>query len=265
MNNHQSVERRESKIEGRTDAMWEVSCRGRRLFVLRRAFTLIELLVVIGIIAVLAALILPIAGKVKREAFIHTAQTEMSQIETAIERYKSVYGFYPPDNHNNPANPMFNQLYYELVGTTNVAAPTATPEYAVLGDPSQQLSGGSPGDVSKIFGVAGFMNCDKPGADESATHAQDFLPDLKPTQIAKNITNSSDPNVPFTLLVTSDGGPDPTYRPLGIQDVNPWRYNSSNPTNNPGSYDLYVQLVIAGKTNLVCNWSKQVLINNPLP
>ena len=25
------------------------------------------------------------------------------------------------------------------------------------------------------------------------------------------------------------------------------------------------QLVIGGKTNLICNWSKQVQINNPLP
>ena len=47
--------------------------------------------------------------------------------------------------------------------------------------------------------------------------------------------------------------------------MNPWRYNSSSPTNNPGSYDLWVQLSIGGKTNLICNWSKQVQINNPLP
>ena len=32
-----------------------------------------------------------------------------------------------------------------------------------------------------------------------------------------------------------------------MQDLNPWRYNSSNPTNNPGSYDLWIQLVIARK------------------
>jgi len=48
--------------------------------------------------------------------------------------------------------------------------------------------------------------------------------------------------------------------------VNPWRYNSSNPTNNPGSYELWIQLVFApGKSNLICNWTKQVQINSPLP
>jgi hypothetical protein len=68
-----------------------------------------------------------------------------------------------------------------------------------------------------------------------------------------------------TILITSVGGPDAAYQPLGGVDLNPWRYNSSSPTNNPGSYDLWVQLSIGGKTNLICNWSKQVQINNPLP
>ena len=67
-----------------------------RHLVTRWAFTLIELLTVIAVIAVIAALILPVGGAVRRQAFIHNAQAQMSQLETAIERYKSAYGFYPP-------------------------------------------------------------------------------------------------------------------------------------------------------------------------
>ena len=241
------------------------SCHVSRVTDYVSAFTLIELLVVISIIAVLAALILPVAGQVKRQAILHNAQAEMSQIETAIERYKSAYGFYPPDSTVMMNNTPINQLYYELVGTTNTVAPPANPVYQVLGDPSQQLIGGPGGQVSQVFGVNGFMNCNKFGGDESASHAQDFLPDLKPRQMAENLTNSIAPNVGFTMLVSSAGGPDPGYQPLNVQDANPWRYNSSNPTNNPGSYDLYIQLRIAGKTNLICNWTKQVQLNNPLP
>lgn len=214
-----------------------------------RAFTLIELLIVIGIIALLAALILPVASVVKKKAFIQTTQAQMAQIETAIDRYKSTYGFYPPCN---TVNPMVNPLYFELLGTTNNNG-----TYQTL-DGSATISAAF---VTAAFGgsMGGFMNCDKPNADESSPHGQNFLPDLRPNQIARNITNN---NVAVTLLVASVGGPDPTYQPLGVQDVNPWRYNSSNPTNNPGSYDLWIQLVIAGKTNLICNWSKQVQINN---
>ena len=39
--------------------------------------------------------------------------------------------------------------------------------------------------------------------------------------------------------------------------------STANPTNNPSTYDLYIQLMINGKTNLICNWSKQVQVNNP--
>jgi len=62
------------------------------------------------------------------------------------------------------------------------------------------------------------------------------------------------------------GGPDASYMPLGpgTAGINPFR--SVYPgINHPESYDLYVQLVISGKTNLICNWTKQVIINSPLP
>ena len=105
------------------------------------AFTLIELLTVISIIGVLAALLFPVLKGVKRQQFIRNAQAEMAQLETAIERYKAAYGFYPPDNQLNPANPLIpnplmNQLYFELLGTTNVATPPGSPSYQSLDDPS---------------------------------------------------------------------------------------------------------------------------------
>ena len=75
------------------------------------------------------------------------------------------------------------------------------------------------------------------------------------------------PGVLVKVLTTSVGGPDRGYTPLGAIDLNPWRYvsNSQNATNNPGSYDLWVQLVMGRETNLICNWRKQVQINSPLP
>jgi hypothetical protein len=67
-----------------------------------------------------------------------------------------------------------------------------------------------------------------------------------------------------TLLLGSVGGPDVTYQPFGVPDENPWRYVSPG-VNNPNSYDLWIQLVIGGQTNLICNWNGQVQINSPLP
>jgi hypothetical protein len=149
-----------------------------------------------------------------------------------------------------------NQLYYELVGTTN----NNNVFYQTL-DGSAQIN---VGDMLVAFaGVGGFVNCSKPGGGEDASVARNFLPDLKPTQVWLRYTNA---NVGVNLLIGSVGGPYAQYQPLGQQDLNPWRYNSSSPTNNPGSYELWIQLVFApGQTNLICNWTKQVQINSPLP
>jgi prepilin-type N-terminal cleavage/methylation domain-containing protein len=252
------------EAEGRTEEP------RRRDFVLRRssfdvrAFTIIELLAVITIIGVLSAFLFTALKGIKRQQYIRNAQAEMEQVETAIERYKAAYGFYPPDN---PTNALFNQLYFELLGTTNTAGNSPTPQYRSLDDPTIQLTGGpSPSDVSTIFGASGFMNCSKPGSAEDTRAAQNFLPGLKPGQISPSFTNKEPDG--FKLLITSVGGPDLTYNPLGMTGaagINPWRYNSSNPTNNPGAYDLWVQLSISGRTNLVCNWNRQVRLDSPLP
>jgi prepilin-type N-terminal cleavage/methylation domain-containing protein len=228
------------------------------------AFTLIELLVVITIIGIIAALLLPVIGAVKRNIVIHTAQAEMAQLETAIDRYKSAYGFYPPSPTNPPtlgnSSSLFNQLFYELEGTTGGGI-----SYTNL-DGSDIIKAT---DVPKAFpGIKGFINCTKVGDGEDSPKARNFLPDLKPNRIGRNCTNTFNGTLNdfgVTLIITSVGGPDRTYTPLNGLDLNPWRYNSSSPINNPGSYDLWVQLVIGGRTNLICNWSKQVQINSPLP
>jgi prepilin-type N-terminal cleavage/methylation domain-containing protein len=225
-------------------------------------FTLIELLVVISIIAVLAAFTIPVLSAVKRHQYISQTQAEMAQLETAIDSYKATYGFYPPSNPNYPATPsqaMFSPLYFELLGTT---INSATGNYQTL-DGSAAIST-STNIMMNAFGVSGFVNCTK-GSGEDAAVAKNFLPDLKPKQIGQSITNN---NVPTTLLLGAVGGPDPNYNPFypnpDSSGVNPWRYVCPG-VNNPNSYDLWIQLKISGTTNLVCNWSKQIQLNSPLP
>ena len=116
------------------------------------------------------------------------------------------------------------------------------------------------GEYKLAYGVDGVINVSS-GNGEDAHVAQNFLPGLKPNQYNSFVTNST---VRTTELVTSVGGPDQNYRPLNASGINPFRYVYPG-THNPKSYDLWVQLVIGGKTNLVCNWSDQVQINSPLP
>ena len=225
-----------------------------------RAFTLIELLVVMAIIGALAALLLAVAGPVKTKQKILNTRAEMDQLITAIENYKATYGFYPPSPAVPPAvgNPLTlpNQLYYELAGTVFTNG-----SYTTLDGNPPSLT---PLQIQGAFGVGGFLNCTKGAGGEDATAAHNFLPELRPKQYYL-FTNINTGPQGVNLLVASVGGPDQTYQPVGLPDVNPWRYNSSNPTNNPGGYDLWVQLVIGGKTNLICNWSKQAQLNSPMP
>ena len=207
----------------------------------RRGFTLIELLVVISIIAVLAALIIPVAGSVARSRKIGVVKAEMETIKTALENYKAKYGIYPPA----AANAVTNQLFYELTGTTVNNANFVTLD-GVYFIPTN--------NVSSLFGVGGFINCAK-GSGEDAVSARNFLPGLKATQVATN-------TVGIAYLVTSVGGPDSIpqqYEPLVNVVGNPFRYLYPG-TNNPGSYDLWVDLRFSGKINRVSNWSAQTQI-----
>jgi prepilin-type N-terminal cleavage/methylation domain-containing protein len=61
----------------------------------RRGFTLIELLTVIAIIGIMAGMLFPAINSVRRKSKIATSQSTFSQWCTAVNRYKSVYGFYP--------------------------------------------------------------------------------------------------------------------------------------------------------------------------
>lgn len=219
-------------------------------------FTLIELLTVIAIIAIIASLLFPAFNIVKRKSIINQATSERTALETAIESYHSKYGFYPPGNAN--ANlPLTNQLYYELLGTTVTNGNTFTTL-----DNSSMVSNAPTTVIMNYFGVTGFMNCTR-GSGEDQVSAQNFLPNLKPSQIA---TISGDG---VRVIVTAvDSG---TYAPMsgftqlsGYSKANPWRYVYPG-VNNPSSYDLWLQIIVGGKTNLISNWKDEPVLNSPLP
>jgi prepilin-type N-terminal cleavage/methylation domain-containing protein len=220
-------------------------------------FTLIELLVVIAIMAILASFTMVVLSGISKTKYRSIASGELAQIENALEDFKAKYGVYPPSNAN-PGGMLLPPLYYELNGVRQTNEATGK-NYVTL-DNSARIP---VNQVPAVLGVGGFVNCTT-GSGEDATPARNFLQGLKQNRIGSVILNQ----VAFSNLVTSVGGPDVRYTPLGtgIQyvNVNPFRYIYPG-TNNPNSYDLYVQLVISGQTNLICNWSKAVIKNSPLP
>jgi prepilin-type N-terminal cleavage/methylation domain-containing protein len=209
----------------------------------RVAFTLIELLIVIAIIAILAAMIIPISGAVNRAKIRSKARVELEHVATAIDLYKAKLGHYPPDN---PGRPDLNQLYFELEGTTLTPVKGAI-NYVTL-DGSAQIAQSA---VPSVFGpgVAGFINTTGAGGGDEGRSATAFLSSLKPDETV-TITNPP-PDTRAKLLIAAVPGPVNRYAYIS--------YVSSNPTNNPNSYDLWVDFIINGKTNRACNWTKEIV------
>jgi prepilin-type N-terminal cleavage/methylation domain-containing protein len=217
------------------------------------AFTLIELLVVIAIIGILAALLFPALAAVNRNKQIKLAQAELQAIAQAIEGYHTKLGFYPPDN---PGNPMTNQLYFELLGTTNNGSGTTAPtKYGTLDGSAQILTT----VLSNYFGVQGFANSStRAQSDDQGSAASTFITHLLPNQYA-----ALDPVGAPNILILTCPVAWPSTVPAIIPSnptLNPYRYVSSHPTNNTGSFDLWVDVVFGHKTNRVCNWSSQPII-----
>jgi prepilin-type N-terminal cleavage/methylation domain-containing protein len=219
-----------------------------------RAFTLVELLVVLAVIAALAALTFPAIQGAKRSMIRARAKAELMGLQVAIERYKDKLGHYPPDNKvvGAPDPYALNQLYYELLGTTN-----SDGVFHTLDD-SAQISA-NPTTLANAFAgpVTGFMNCARPHSGDEIPSGIAFLKGLRATQYL-GITNTSSSTVVYVLGAGMEG---PLPYPVKFS---PWRYNVSNPRYNTKSFDLWIDLIVGDKTNRVCNWSdKPITVGAP--
>lgn len=76
----------------------------------RRAFTLIELLTVIAIIGILAAIIIPVTGAVRKSAKKAQTKSQFSQWTQSMLGYKNEYGFFPPINRSTYGTSATNKL-----------------------------------------------------------------------------------------------------------------------------------------------------------
>jgi len=215
------------------------------------SFTLIELLVVIGIIALLAGLVVGLTAYTGTKIRENRIRAELNQLATAIEAYHAKFNQYPPDNvvARNPyvVNPVTNSLYYELTG-------------AIVDDRNPRFRSPNrqqwipPAMLQQFFRADGFIN-----AGTSPKEIKQFLPSLKSEQSKAISKGAPEPDIEVLVV--------PVPWPLNRNDqpvsykpgLNPWRYVSTQPTNNPATFDLWAEYVERGKVRIICNWSKDVL------
>lgn len=234
----------------------------------REAFTLIELLVVIGIIAILAAITTGVIGLAKGTSQEKQITAKLDQLVTAIEQYKSKVGYYPPDHQlrtasGNPqytqygkikVNPVLNSLYYELNGSL---VEKNAGIFVALGDAVEQ--GLTQAQVEAWFGVDGIHN----SAVES-TSIKSIFDGIKSKDVVEvegRVVRGNAMPGRVKLLSVPARWPRVIQdrNPLGNTEINVWRYNSSNPTNNPASYDLWAEIPIQNdngeyELKVIGNW-----------
>lgn len=70
-----------------------------------RAFTLVELLAVIAIVGILAAILIPTVSGARRSAEKARTRVQFNQWASAIEAFRSEYGYYPSFDPSNLVNP----------------------------------------------------------------------------------------------------------------------------------------------------------------
>ena len=215
------------------------------------AFTLIELLVVIAIIAVLASLIVGLAGLAGRKSKEAQVRAQLNGLITAIDRYKSEFGYYPPDNVlssttvTTNVNPAINQLYYELTG---VIVNNNLGTFQSVNRPTPI----SAATVRNVFHRDGFVH-----ATVDPKELKFLGSNWKANQVQTVMIGNDEVDVLVVPTQFPKGHPAAVFKVSKFESVNPWRYVSTNPTNNPASFDLWAEVPINNKdVRIIGNWKE---------
>jgi hypothetical protein len=171
-----------------------------------------------------------------QQSNFNQAKAELQMVQTAIETYHTDFGVYPPDNWPTRPTAMHFPIY---TWGSSTPTPTYLPPlfYELTGaaaNPGNTSFGGSKypqitsAEYQRNFGLAGPQN-------SSPESLKTYLTSLRPGQ-----SKETTPGSQVYVLTCSVGTPPSTSDP----NLNPWMYNSSGPTNNPASFDLFTWIKI---------------------
>lgn len=164
---------------------------------------------------------------------------QRGKLVNAIEAYKAQFGVYPPDHvlSRQPlvVDPVTNTLLYELVGTIY----NPTNKMFQLGG----LEAAEAKYVKDFFQIEGFRNC-----AERADGIKRLLT-IEPLP-ARQLHDDPD------VFAVGFQVPYEAIPPEVVWEFqcSPWRYVSSSPTNNPGKFDLWIDVKTKRQAVTIGNW-----------
>ncbi|MCE2825487.1 MAG: type II secretion system GspH family protein [Verrucomicrobium sp.] len=242
----------------------------------RAAFTLLELLVVMSIIGILAGMVVGLAPAAATKMKESRVRAELQQLVTLIEAYKARFGVYPPDGIRRVAvpgqgfqtlsTPALSPLFYELSGVYLTNATRADGFFIPRAD-ADDGDGIRSVELQQWFGREGIQNA-KPPELRNRLFATDFkegqyaevfrrrgdagYADIEVLAVGFATDASGKRSSGFAWPNNRDDHPVPTNRGL-----NPWRYVSTNPTNNPGGFDLWAEIPVGrDRVKVIGNWKE---------
>ena len=240
------------------------------------AFTLLELLVVMSIIGILAGMVVGLAPAAATKMKEARVRTELQQLVTLIEAYKSRFGVYPPDGvrrvsitgqgFQTLSNPALSPLFYELSGVYLTNANSVDGYFIPRAD-GDDGDGIRSVELQNWFGREGILN-----AKPYELRNRLFVSDFKEGQYAEVFRNRADAGYADIEVLTVGFSSDASgKRPNGLawpnnrtdhpvpsnKGLNPWRYVSTNPTNNAGGFDLWAEIPVGrDRVKIIGNWKE---------
>ncbi len=187
----------------------------------------------------ISAKVLEARVKAAMPAVCAAIREERGKLVSAIEAYKAHFGGYPPDHvisrQPRVVDPVTNTLLYELVGVIY----NPTNNMFQVGS----LEAAEAKYVKEFFQCDGFKNCAETPAGITRFLKIEPLP-------ARQLHD--DPDV-FAV------GFQVPYEGIAPEVVwefatSPWRYVSSSPTNNSGTFDLWIELKTRYQQLVIGNW-----------
>jgi prepilin-type N-terminal cleavage/methylation domain-containing protein len=234
------------------------------------AFTLLELLVVMTIIGIIAGLLVGLAPVASLRMKETRVRGELQQLVTLIDSYKARYGIYPPDGmyydeqNQIQGKPYLNPLFYELSGVLAYVPTNGGEGYYYSPHHNETLDKAS---ADAIFHRKGVVNAIAVHQTVTAANSGNVVPidqrarllthAFKDSEFSHYQSKTSGQTREADLLLVGVSWPaSDRSNPLAPQypTLNPWRYVSTNPTNNPDSYDLWAEILVGGRRRIIGNW-----------